>query len=363
MFALKMLAVLKVLGVAHAVRANTRLAPTDIENMLIPDFEKQLSQKKIKPLYLFLSEDPYLLNRSIDRLEKILKEKYPRLEKIRWNGTEQHPTQLRSELESFSFFSDYRLLIAASVEKSKELDLQEIVQIQQTSSSSTLILLTEKKEFFKKSSKLISDSESLIECLKPAAREIHSWAITFAEEEGKKLKMNDARVLTELIGTDLFSLYQQIKLLALYVGERKEIQSENIHQLFSEIAEKNVFSLTKAIAANEIELTFTLLRSLFGQGEVPLKLFALLIRHYRILLKVKLALRKRMNAKEMAQILKLPFFVIEESISQAQKIGWKKFFQIYQELEKTDLALKSSPLSSFMILEKMIWNLESDVKS
>ncbi len=334
-----------------------------LQIMLVSDFEKQLTQKKIKSLYLFLSEDPYLLNRSIDRLEKILKEKYPRLEKIRWNGTEQNPTQLRSELESFSFFSDHRLILASSVEKSKELDLKEIVQIQKNNSSSTLVLLTEKKEFFKKSSKLISDSESLIECLKPAAREIPSWAITFAEEEGKKLKLSDARILIELIGTDLFSLYQQIRLLALYAGEKKELQSEDIHSLFSQVAEKNVFSLTKAIAANEIESTFTLLRSLFGQGEVPLKLFALLIRHYRILLKVKLALRKRMNAKEMTQVLKLPFFVIEESISQAQKIGWKKFFQIYQELEKTDLALKSSPLSSFMILEKMIWRLESQSKA
>ncbi len=224
----------------------------------------------------------------------------------------------------------------------------------ESNASATLCLIPKKKTAFNQAAKILKSVAEIVECSKPKGKDLAAYVVKFAQEEEKKISMMSANKLIELIGDDLLALQNQVKLLGIFIGEKKEITLEDVQNLFAESAEKDVFNLTQYMLQNNKSKTFALLRQLLDQGEVPLIIFSLLARHYRVLMKIKLLERKRMNAYEMASMVKLPAFVIEKNLPQARLLSWKKLIQIYQDLSNTDLLLKSSPMPHLAILEKFV---------
>jgi DNA polymerase-3 subunit delta len=90
------------------------------------------------------------------------------------------------------------------------------------------------------------------------------------------------------------------------------------------------------------------------QGEAPVRLLALLTRHFRLLLKAKLLLKKGEGPSGIASALRIPPFVVDQYLMQAQRFTWKQFIRIYQDLFMTDRALKSSPLPPGALLERFL---------
>ncbi len=306
-------------------------------------------------LYFFWAEDPFSLDQSLKLLRADLAKKYPGYEEIHWNPEQKNRGQLLEELGSFSFFSTHKLIRVEGEDYLGEENLNKISQALQNNSLATLIFITKKKIAFNQASKCLKGKATFIECVKPKPKDLASFVVSFAQEEGKRMSPLLARKLIEFVGDDLLGLQNQVKLLSTYVGKKNEIELGDIETLFAESADKDIFALTQLILQNEKAKTFCLLRQLLNQGEVPLIIFSLLARHYRGLLKIKLLERRKLASFEIAQHLKLPAFVIEKNIPQARQISWKKLIQIYQDLSKTDLALKSSPLPHLANLEKFVW--------
>lgn len=322
--------------------------------MILSELKNSLAKGEIAPLYLFWVEDAFSFDQSLVFLREALAKKHPGYEELHWNP-EKSIDSLLEELGSFSFFSKHKLIRIDGDDFCKEEDLSKLSQALQGGALATLVLVPKKKTAFNAAAKALKHSAACVECARPKGKDLAGYVIRFAEEEGKKMPSAAAHKLIELLGEDLLALQNQVKLLAIFVGEGKEIGLEKVQALFAESAEKDVFQLTQYILQNDKAKTFALLRQLLDQGEVPLVLFSLLARHYRVLLKLKLLERKRLNAYEMASLVKLPAFVIEKNLPQARLMGWKKMIRIYQDLSKTDALLKSSSLPPLANLEKFIW--------
>jgi DNA polymerase-3 subunit delta len=286
-----------------------------------------------------------------------LKKKGGEVEEIRFEGGEWKLDQLLSEFNSFSMFASHRFLRIQEAERIKKDEWGRVAAaLKEIPSGLTLLFVTQKKETFREASRAFGDEAADVECLRPKPRELPMLAASLAKEEGKVLGAAEARLLIDLVGTDLLTLKNQISLLSLFVGERRSVTAEDIQKLFLETADKEVFALTRALSEGDQAQAFTLLRHLLHQGEAPIKLLALLTRHYRLVFKAKLLLKKGQGSHAMASSLKLPPFVVEQYLDQAQTLPWKKAIKIFQELFRTDRALKSSPLPPGTHLEKFLWN-------
>lgn len=320
------------------------------------ELKNALSKEEFSPLYLFWVEDAFSFDEAIGVLRGALEKKYPGYEDIHWNS-EKPLNALLEELGSFSFFSKHKLIRIDGDDFCKEEELEKILQALEGSLLATVILVPKKKTAYNAAAKIAKSKSALIECVKPKGKDLASYVIRFAQEDSKKISSSAAHKLIELIGDDLLALQNQVSLLVTFIGDKSEISMEHVQALFAESAEKDVFALTQFILQNDAAKTFTLLRQLLDQGEVPLIIFSLLTRHYRMLMKLKLLEKRKMNAYEMASIVRLPAFVIEKSMPQARQLSWKKLIQIYKDLSRTDLQLKSSPLPHLAILEKFIWGV------
>lgn len=318
--------------------------------------EKELSQKQIASLYLFFKEEAFWVEKLVQKIKTVLKEKYPSLEILSWQAGTQSFEGLIAEVQSLSFFSAHRLFIVSGFEKIPLSEWEKILKAQQVNSTTFLVVNLERKDLFSKISKLLDSHARAVECFKPTLRELPSVVSGLAHQKGKKLSFPNAKRIVELIGSDLLTLENQLELLCCYSKDREELELDAIEALFSETSEKNVFHWSETLTHHQIEKCFRLLDQLLKQGEVPLKLFALLSRHYRLLLKAKL-LEKKGPSSGLAAHLKLPPFVAEQYSKSAKLWSFEELQQIFKRFQKTDLAFKSSPIPSSAVLEGLSWEL------
>lgn len=327
--------------------------------MNLSELKTHLSKSELAPLYLVWVEDAFSFDQAMILLREALTKKHPGFEEIHWNS-EKPLNALLEELGSFSFFSKHKLIRIDGDDFCKEEEASKLSDALQGAALATLVIVPKKKTALNSALKALKNLAQTVECVKPKGKDLTSYVVSFASEEGKKMGSAASLKLVDLIGEDLLALQNQVKLLAVFAKDKPEISLEDVQALFADSAEKDVFQLTQHILQNDKAKTFALLRQLLDQGEVPLIIFSLLIRHYRMLMKLKLLEKRKMNAYEMASIVRLPAFVIEKSMPQARQLPWKKLIQVYKDLSQTDLQLKSSPLPHLAILEKFLWGCFSN---
>jgi DNA polymerase-3 subunit delta len=258
-------------------------------------------------------------------------------------------------------FSSNRLLRVLEADRIKKAEWERVGEaLKKPDPSLTVIFVSQKKDLFKEATKMLAGVAAAVECASPKPRELPALVTFFAKEEGKVLNPNDARILIERIGPDLLALKNQVTLLSLFVGDNRVITSEDIQKLFADTAEKESFALTRALSDQDRTAAYSLLHKLLKQGEAPVRLLALLSRHFRLLLKSKLLLKRGESPSGVASALRLPPFIIDQYLMQAQSFSWKQFIRIYQDLFATDRALKSSPLPAEALLSRFIGNCFAD---
>jgi DNA polymerase-3 subunit delta len=106
-------------------------------------------------------------------------------------------------------------------------------------------------------------------------------------EQGKRIAPGGRRLVLQRAGRDPGLLAIELEKLCLYAGERATIEEKDVEASFRDLAESWIFDFTRALAQRQAVNALALLRSLFEQGDHPLRLLALIARELRILLLAK----------------------------------------------------------------------------
>ena len=117
------------------------------------------------------------------------------------------------------------------------------------------------------------------------------------------------------------------------------------------------FELIDAIGTKKGQKAVTLLQDTLYLGEAPLKILALLVRHFRILLILRDLKSRGQSDKELRERLKLAPFVVTKSLKQASGFSVGQLAQIMEKLLLTELELKSSSVDGGQVLERLIIDL------
>jgi DNA polymerase-3 subunit delta len=156
------------------------------------------------------------------------------------------------------------------------------------------------------------------------------------------------------VGNQLLEIEAELKKLADYLGDRNQVELEDVAQVVSQKKEENVFDLTEAIGSGDRVLALTQLVRLLDQGQNEIGIVALVARHARILLLIRQGVEQGYAGQRLAQYAQVPNYFLQDYVRQAR--GWtgKKLESVLLILAETDRALKSSPVSSHIWLENMV---------
>jgi DNA polymerase-3 subunit delta len=153
---------------------------------------------------------------------------------------------------------------------------------------------------------------------------------------------------------DLQTLRQEIEKLCTYAGEISEITLNDVQEVTHTSRLQSIFALSDALGTRQTSPAFIVVERLLNQGEPPLVILSMIVRHVRLLWSVKQLEQQRHNVSHMAKTLGLPLAVCRQLVTQSQHFSLEHLRQLYVAALEADLAFKTSNKPPRAILEELI---------
>ena len=282
-------------------------------------------------------------------------------------GLSTHPgdkatfAAVRDELATVPFLSPRRLVV---VENGDPFVSQFRPQLEkyvaEPSPSGVLVLDVKTWPANTRLAKLL-DGDATIVCKAPAAYRLPAWCSQWVSaRHSKELSGEAAKLLVDLIGSEMGQLDQELAKLATYIGTATRIESEDVDKLVGNSRAENMWKIFDAIGAGNGGQALTMLDRLFEQGEEPLRILGAFSLQLR-----RLAQAARWNqlGQPLARALEragVPPFATRACEQQLRHLGRRRADQLYDWLLEADQGLKgSSQLSPRTVLERLVVQLAS----
>jgi DNA polymerase-3 subunit delta len=144
--------------------------------------------------------------------------------------------------------------------------------------------------------------------------------ISFIKQEVEKLNrsISSAAINTLIARTnsDLWRISSELHKLAMAISEQEEISDKLVKENVTGVFDENIFALTDAISARNKKLALKLLEEQYLAGLSEDYILVMLLRQFKILLKIKSAVLANLSATQIASELKIHPYVVKKSLSQ-----------------------------------------------
>jgi DNA polymerase-3 subunit delta len=213
----------------------------------------------------------------------------------------------------------------------------------------------------------ISGDNPLLQLLSPLAqvrrfprlgqRDLPGWIQTRARREGVAISPAAVRLLADLVGNDLWALWQELRKLALYAAGR-QVEEEDVRALTVAGREISVFALVDAVVEGRPDPALRLLEHLLDQGAAASYVLAMIIRQYRNLVLAKEMLRQRRPAGEIGERLRITSrFALGKVVEQAGRYPLARLEASYRRLLEADASIKAGIYREELALELLVRDL------
>ena len=180
-----------------------------------------------------------------------------------------------------------------------------------------------------------------------------NWVIKRSDSKGLPLSADAARLLIDIVGSDLLDLDHELEKLSLYLsGENftEEMIKKHIrgHKKFS------VFRMTDALSRKELLPALEILdQQLQMTPREHVRIFSLIIMQFRRLITIHSMLDQFYKDSEIINKISLPAFLSKQILTQARNFTSVEIQNIYSELAKLDLRIKFQSSLAPIILKDL----------
>ena len=319
--------------------------------------EKSLETQKFSPLYFFFGEEPYLVAQAVNYLKVCaLHGGAADFNFSSYYAADAELSNVCDEVETLPMMAPRRVVILREVQDLTEKEWETLEPLFQSPvETSTFILVGSKIDKRKRIMKLLLEQASYVEFKRPYENQIPGWIRHICKGHGLEISDEALGLLHRLAGNHLAEIESEVKKLKDYLNDRTDIQIEDVAQCVSQKREESVFELTEQIASQDRIGSLTQLVRLLDQGQSEMGIVALIARHFRILLMIKQGEGLGLSGPKLAAHAQVSPYFLNDYLKQSRLWTSKKLESSLLILAETDKALKSSPLSSHIWLENLIY--------
>ena len=156
-----------------------------------------------------------------------------------------------------------------------------------------------------------------------------------ARELGKTLADGARRRLFEIIGQDLRLMLNEVEKLAVYVGDKKGIEEDDVSQATAWQRSFQTYELDDALAAADFAKGAAILNDLLAEGDRPEQVVARLAGYFRNILAAQTRLREKGRTKE--EIFGEFFPYISKNFGDLYRRKFNEFFGVVEGLSSSEL--------------------------
>lgn len=194
----------------------------------------------------------------------------------------------------------------------------------------------------------------------PSAGALPAWIDKRARRHGGEIEPAAARRLAEVVGTDLRLLDQELVKLITYAGAGRAVTVADVEELVPYAKEAVIFDLADALGQRNGRRAAATLQQLLDEGKEADYILFMVVRHFRLLVQVKALKNRGENSASIADRLKLHSFPASKLYEQANNFTPEQLEQVYRQLLKTDVQVKSGELTSAIALDLLVAGLAGE---
>jgi DNA polymerase III subunit delta len=326
-------------------------------------------------LNVLIGEDDFSLKQALEDIKKSIGDATALMSNTTvFESKTLTPEQLRAACESMPFLSEKRLVIVDGLlgkyeskkESGKKKSLKQAAKIEEYISFAnaaknlppfTELVITGGK---------ISDRNPLLQELMKITKikvfpllkgaQLNQWIekrVT-GQAKGKKISPKASALMVRLVGSDLWTMSNEVDKLILYTGERN-IEEEDVKTVVSSAQEANVFNMVDAIIEQRIGGAQAILQQLFRQGMAPAQILVMLSRQVRIIYQVKeMRAAGKQRGEMMGKLGLTSDFVLRKAWEQAERYSPARIKDVYHQLLEADISIKTGKVDGELALDVLI---------
>lgn len=318
--------------------------------------QQRLESKEPAGLYLLLGEETFLVQEALAALkEKSLDPGTADFNCDIFEANETPASQVRDAAEMLPMMSKRRFVAYRGVDDLKDKDWEILYPLLERPVDSTVFVLTaESLDKRKKSFKKLSEAAVLVELKRPYDSQVAEWIEYLAFRLQIRITREASTLLKQFVGTNLTEINNELGKLKDYLGERNQVEAQDVLQVVSQTKVDRIFDLTDAIGRRDRGTALHTLANLLEHGQSEVGVLAMITRHFRILSQLKDGQREGLTGARLSTKAGIPSFLLNQYLDQIRKWDETKIEKTFAVLADTDRALKSSSVPSHVWLENFV---------
>ena len=320
---------------------------------------REIEADRIRSVYLFSGEEEYLKEDALKRIkETLIKPAFSQFNYDLLTGKEIKGTELLNKLLTLPVGGGKRLVVIRDAQKLNPSTGEKIIEyLKNPSQDAYLILWAPKVDLRKKFYAIIEKQGGSVVFYLLKDRELAFWIGDHLSHRKKKISTDALRLLSERVGNNLGEVAGELEKLLICIGKRNEINLEDVESLVGAVKTYTIFALTDAIGKRGEKKALGILSRMMDEGTSATEILYMIVRQFRLLLRTRNLLDKKLSENKIIQTLALRPFVVKNLLIQARNFSLEKLIENFENLLQVEVEIKSSIKTPRMILELLILNL------
>lgn len=187
-------------------------------------------------------------------------------------------------------------------------------------------------------------------------RSLQKWVKEYLWEHGYNIDEAGVAYLVEVVGESQNMLRSEMDKLFLFQPEGRQIRVADLEQIVTSNAEYNIFNLLDNMFGDRGRM-LAALENLYRLREPVARILFMIIREFRILLRIKWLLRERWSEEKIATHLKLHPYVAKKKAVLSRKMSYEELFRHLKLFYEAEARIKSNSGDEKMILRSTLLSL------
>lgn len=330
--------------------------------MDVTALQQQLTKQPADSVYLVLGEQAVLRQQALETFNQLI----PDDQKVMNIGNyDMEVTPLATALDdatSAPFFGDQRLVIInkpyflTGDTKNRKIDhdIDGLVAYFEHPEQSTILVINapyEKLDSRKKVVKRLKKVATEISAAPLSEREARQAIKRQLDVEGYQITSDALDELIQRTNADYSLMVQAVQKLELYSYQGKQIELSAVQGLVVQSLDQNVFDLVTAVLKRDYRLALHRYQDLINSEEQPLRINAVLVSQFRLLIQVKVLKDRGLSQGSLAGTLKVHPYRVKLALQTVRAFKLADLEQAYLGLVKIEKGLKTSSRDPQLLFE------------
>jgi DNA polymerase-3 subunit delta len=311
--------------------------------MTFEQFSQAVRSGRISPQVLLHGEESYL----VDQAARLVMNEVVPPESRDFNLTVVYGRELRGhelvdQARTLPVFASRRLVVIRNAHEAPAEQMEAFSAYLDDPVPETFLLviaasIDKRRRFFQK----FAQVGEVVEFRRLYENQLPQFIRDRARDVGRTFTGPALKLFCRRVGNNLAEVMGELDKLTSYVGEREYFEENDVAEVVSDTRIESVFALTDALGAGDRATALRLLQRLLDDGQPPLVVLSMLVRHYRQLWKTRELLLQGVPQKEMPRRIGINPYFLGSLVTQAKRCADVSMRDAFQGMLAVDQALKS----------------------